>query len=229
MLRKIQEKNYPQLTSTKISADLKEELNKHTHPKTVRRVLIRNGYKSRTARKKPLISNANKKNRLEFAKEYKNKSMDFCDKVLFIDECKFNIFQSDGRIRVWRKANTEFDKNNISNTVKHGGGGVMVWECMAASGVGNLVFIMDKTLYMNILKEKLNLGNQFYFQQGNDPNITAYDVRMWIIHHVPNVFATPPPSPDLNRIEHLWDELGRRVEKHNGTSKSQLKEVLQHE
>ena len=125
MVRKI--KKNPKLTSTKIAADLTEELKKHVHQKTVQRVLIGNGYKSRKGSKKPLISNANKKNRLEFAKEYKNKSMDFCDKVLFIDECKFNIFQSDGRIRVWRKANTEFDKNNISNTVKHGGGGVMVW------------------------------------------------------------------------------------------------------
>ncbi|KAH8419574.1 hypothetical protein KR222_006966, partial [Zaprionus bogoriensis] len=65
-------------------------------------------------------------------------------------------------------------------TVKHGGGNVMVWGCMAASGVGNLVFIdekMDKTVFLNILKEnlmpsvhKLGLSDERWsFQQDNDP------------------------------------------------------------
>lgn len=51
--------------------------------------------------------------------------------------------------------------------------------------------------------EKLNLGNQLYFQQDNDPKNTAYDVRMCIIHHVHHVIATLPQSPDLNPIENL--------------------------
>jgi len=40
---------------------------------------------------------------------------------------------------VWRKTGTALEIQNLVPTVKHGGGGVMIWGCMAASGVGNLV------------------------------------------------------------------------------------------
>lgn len=47
--------------------------------------------------------------------------------VLFVDESKFNIFGSDGRIIVWRRKNDELNPKNLFGTVKHGGGGVLVW------------------------------------------------------------------------------------------------------
>lgn len=237
IVRKI--KKDPKITSTQVAAEVLEETGKEIHPKTVRRTLHRAGYSSRIARKKPLISKVNQKKRIEFAKTYLNKPTEFWNSVLFTDESKFNIFQSDGRARVWRKPNCELEGNNIIKTVKHGGGGVMVWGCMSAAGVGSLVFIdgtMDKTVYLNILKEnlkhsvqKLGLGNNFYFQQDNDPKHTAHDVRMWIIYNVPHILPTPPQSPDMNPIEHLWDELGRRVANHTISSKVQLKEKLQEE
>ncbi|KAH8338802.1 hypothetical protein KR067_010016, partial [Drosophila pandora] len=71
----------------------------------------------------------------------------------------------------------------LVGTVKHGGSGVMVWGCMAASGVGNLTFIetiMDQAGYIKILKdnlfesaEKLGLESEYWFQQDNDPKHTA--------------------------------------------------------
>ncbi|KAH8245626.1 hypothetical protein KR032_001767, partial [Drosophila birchii] len=67
----------------------------------------------------------------------------------------------------------------LKPTVKHGGGSVMVWDCMAASRVGYLVFIegnMDKHMYLKILKDnledsamKLGLEDNFRFYQDNDP------------------------------------------------------------
>ncbi|KAH8344912.1 hypothetical protein KR067_010610, partial [Drosophila pandora] len=63
--------------------------------------------------------------------------------------------------------------------VKHGGGNVMVWACMSASGVGNLVFIdgiMDAKMDADNLREsaeKLGLESEYWFQQDNDPKHTA--------------------------------------------------------
>uniref|UniRef100_T1HWL8 Dimer_Tnp_hAT domain-containing protein n=1 Tax=Rhodnius prolixus TaxID=13249 RepID=T1HWL8_RHOPR len=72
---------------------------------------------------------------------------------------------SDGRVMGWRKANAELEKKNLQPTLKGfkapplgGGGSVMVWGWMSASGFGELVFIdgmMDKIVYSNILKNNL--------------------------------------------------------------------------
>ncbi|GFY27627.1 transposable element Tcb1 transposase [Trichonephila clavipes] len=141
---------------------------------------------------------------------------------------------------VSRKPNTSHHPKHTIPTVKHGGGSVMVWGCMAASGVGKLVFIdgiMHKMAYLNIqqnnLKEsadKLGLGSNFIFQQDNDPKHTAFVVEEWLLYHCRNQLNTLPQSLDLNVIDHLWSHLQRAVQKHiKITSKEQLKSVLQEE
>ncbi len=43
-------------------------------------------------------------------------------------------------------------------TVKHGGGGVIVWGCMSAAGTGKLQFIdgtMNANMYCDILKQSM--------------------------------------------------------------------------
>ncbi|GFX84245.1 transposable element Tc1 transposase [Trichonephila clavipes] len=140
------------------------------------------------AHKKPHISAVDRQKRLDFANEHVNKPKQFWEKVLFSDESKFCIFGIKGRKLVWRKQGTALEKENLVPKVKHGGGGVMVWGCMAANGVGRLTFI-DSTLnhlrYIIILKENLkqgeqdlNLGDDFWFQQDNDPKHTAHNVKL---------------------------------------------------
>ncbi|GFV48910.1 transposable element Tc1 transposase [Trichonephila clavipes] len=73
----------------------------------------------------------------------KKQDRNFWKSVIFLDESKFYIHGSDGHQKVWRKANAALEPKNIRGTVKHGGGGssIMVLECMAATGVENLVII----------------------------------------------------------------------------------------
>ena len=50
------------------------------------------------------------------------------------------------------KQNISFKEQNLVSTIKHVEGGVMIWECMAASGVSQLTFInltLDHNGYLN--------------------------------------------------------------------------------
>uniref|UniRef100_A0A0K8UV17 Transposable element Tc1 transposase n=1 Tax=Bactrocera latifrons TaxID=174628 RepID=A0A0K8UV17_BACLA len=226
----------PIISAVKLTQDIYDSTQKKISPQTVRNVLYSAGYHGRVARRKPYISKVNKEKRFAFAIEHVNKPNSFWENIIFSDESKFNIFGSDGAQKVWRKVNEEFQEKNLLPTVKHGGGNVMVWGCMAASGVGQLEFItekMDKYMYLNILKNNLRpsvlkLGldsNHYYFQQDNDPKHTSYLVREWLLYNCKQLH-TPPQSPDINPIEHIWDLLEKRIRKHRISSKESLKAAL---
>lgn len=210
IIRKIKEQ--PRTSAPDINRGLAESLGMQISDETVRRTLRAAGYNARTPRIKPLISEQNRKKRLEFAKKYINKNSEFWQKVIFSDETKFNIFGPDCGNKVWRKANTEMQRKNTKCSVKHGGGNVMLWGCMSANGAGNLQFINDKMdhyQYIQILKDnlcssadKLGLSGRYIFQQDNDPKHTALNTKLWILYNTPNTLKTPPQSPDLNPIEH---------------------------
>ncbi|GFX87299.1 transposable element Tcb2 transposase [Trichonephila clavipes] len=201
------------ISAPKIAASTSNTLGRSVSAETVRRVLRKAGYNGRPQQ--------------------------FWNEVIFSNESKFNIFGSDGRRMVWRKTNTSHHPKHTIPTVKHGGGSVMVWGCMAASGVGKLVFIdgiMHKMAYLNILQnnlkesaDKLGLGSNFIFQQDNDPKNTAFVIKEWLLYHCRNQLNTPPQSPNLSVIENLWSHLERAVRKHQIASKEQLKSVLQEE
>lgn len=234
IIRKI--KINPHISAPKIAADLETDLGISVCDSTVRNYLRRSEYHGRIARRKYFVSKINKQKRLDFAKTNLNKPQEFWDRMIYTDESKFNIFQSDGRSYVWRKKNTELEKENLRPTVKHGGGSVLVWGCMSSAGVGSLDFIdgiMDHQQYIDILKrnllpsaQKLGIRNNFIFMQDNDPKHTAFNTKLWILYNIPSYFQTPPQSPDINPIEHLWDYLERKLKTREITSKASLKTAI---
>lgn len=229
----------PKISAPTITAGLIELYGTHVHPETVRNVLRESNFHGRIARKKFFVSKQNRIKRMEFAKLYINKDLNFWKRWIFTDESKFNIFGPDGRCKVWRKANTELELKNMCGTIKHGGGNIMVWGCMSAAGVGDLHFvdgIMDQYQYINILKEhlrpsaeRMGLADNYIFQQDNDPKHSALNTKLWLLYNTPKYIHTPPQSPDLNPIEHLWDELGRRIKKRGIKNRHDLRNALQQE
>ncbi|KAF2904545.1 hypothetical protein ILUMI_01634, partial [Ignelater luminosus] len=193
------------------------------------RILKRNGYRNCRARKKPFISKRNRKKRLNFAKLHLKKDQSFWSKVIFSDESKCNTHHNDGPIKIYKK-------QNQVETVEHGGGAVLVWGCMTAAGVGNLVFIdsiIDKYLYLDILKDnlqkstvRLGLNGSYIFQQDNEPKHSARLVQEWLLFNVPKQLHSPPQSPDMNLIEHLWNAISRKLKNKHITNKAELKSAI---
>ncbi|GBN10735.1 Transposable element Tc1 transposase [Araneus ventricosus] len=184
-------KKYPRLSAVKLATELEKRFAIKLNPETVRQVIRSHGYNSRVASRKFFVNERTRKLRLDFAKSIVDKDTSFWESFIFKDESKFNIFGSGGRITAWRKPNEELNPKNLLPTVKHGGGGIMLWGCFAASGMGNLVFIennMDQYKYINILKENLKISaqkfgiqNTFKLYQDNDPKHTALNVRLWLL------------------------------------------------
>ena len=104
---------------------------------------------------------------------------------------------------------------------KHRGGSNMVWGCLTARGVGNLVRndrIMNAEKYRWILihnvipSVKRLIGNGFIFLQDNDPKHTSLKVKSYLKKKEQfGDVQWPSQSLDLNIIESLGDYLDQSV------------------
>ena len=65
-----------------------------------------------------------------------------------------------------------------------------------------------------------------YFHHDNARPYAAIPTQLYLDNAQVEVLKWPAKSPDMSPIEHLWDELGRRVYGHNVTSKAEFEDTL---
>ena len=103
---------------------------------TVSRILARQGFVSRRAVKRPLLTMRHRKLRREFAKKVGRWSADQWKKIIFSDEKIFRV-RPGGQIRCWKqKTDKKFVAKYVIPTVQKPEG-VMIWAAM--NGAGRIV------------------------------------------------------------------------------------------
>uniref|UniRef100_A0A8C5FEW1 Tc1-like transposase DDE domain-containing protein n=1 Tax=Gadus morhua TaxID=8049 RepID=A0A8C5FEW1_GADMO len=120
---------------------------------------------------------------------------------MFSDESRFCLRQLELKVKVWRRCGERYADCCPDRTTYIGGGSVMVWGGVSLTGKTRLVIIggnLNAERYGNEILQPVAIP----YVHGLGPNSILQD---------DNARPHRAGNPDLNPIEHLWDQLGRAV------------------
>ena len=177
------------------------------------------GIYARRKSKKPFLSKKHKMERLRWAMTHRSWTVDDWKRVIFSDETKINLWNSDDVQYCLKKQDSPLRPFLVQETVKHGGGSLMFWGCMTSKGLGYSCQIYDETIKMNdyidildtTLKGTQNYyrlkSDDFIFQHDNDSKHRAKGSQEYLESEGITVLPWPSQSSDLNPIENIWKYL----------------------
>ena len=125
------------LTNSDLCQEWRQSTGVEVSTSTIRKRLLRSGLRGCKAKKKPKVSEKQRKARIAWAKEHLNWTSEDWDKVIFREERTFTVQNHAGNNFVRRRPHEAFSPLCISPTIKHPTS-VMIWGCMASNGIGRL-------------------------------------------------------------------------------------------
>lgn len=210
-------------------SNLRDMLAQHHHrnvcSRTISNRLRRAGLNSYRALRFPSLTPYHRDERVAWARTHRRWSaLQEWRLVVFTDESRFTLNHTDGRARVRRRRGSRYtNQEAVQHVVPFGGGSVMVWGGISWDDRSPLVFVpgtMTGVRYLNdILAEHAipfglrSIGPGFIYQDDNARPHRAAIVNNFHQEHLEYVHMDwPARSPDLNPIEHIWDQIGRSVQ-----------------
>ncbi len=142
------------MSAASIALEVAEVEGRLVSAQSIHNTLQQVGLHGRHPRRKPLLKLAHKKACKQFVEDNLAKNINYWSHVLWSDESKVNLFDSDGVQHLWQRPGEGYQENCALPTV-NGGGSIKVWGCIITAGTGELRFIegnMDYNMYCDILK-----------------------------------------------------------------------------
>lgn len=210
------------------------------HPSTIRSRLRQSRLKARRPYIGPILTANHRAARLQWARAHLRWNRRQWGSTLFSDESRFNVSTADGRKRVWRFRGERYSDNCVLQRNRWGGGSVHVWggittfgktQLVVFAGNVNAVTYRDNVLapiVVPYMRRNLRRGT---YQQDNARPHTARLTMDYLHNNGINVMDWPAMSADMSPIEHIWDELDRRVRgrQPQPANVAQLRQALVHE
>jgi hypothetical protein len=196
-------------------------------PVAIKNALERRGYRRYVARRKPVISEENKRERLQFALEHVDWSQEQWSSILWTDETWVTGIRHRKQY-VTRKRDEELDPTCVLDKISRPKGW-MFWGCFAGNEKGPGIFWEKEWGSINsesycerivpLIHGWLRLRPRLRLMQDNAKPHIARMTTQELIERGVVIIRWPAYSPDLNPIETVWNWMKDWIEREYGEQK----------
>ncbi|GFY31465.1 transposable element Tcb2 transposase [Trichonephila clavipes] len=134
---------------------------------------------------------------------------------------RFSVHPDNRRVFIWRERGSRNNPAFVHESVRFGGGGVLVYGGISIDGRTDLYIIRDGPLTARRYRDEIlrpivapyaeAIGDDFILMDDNCRPQRANLVEDFLFEEGIVRIEWPACSPDMNPIEHVWDALGRQV------------------